>query len=86
MNVAVFDTYVIRKDGETMHFDILVSKGTPQAKVLEYGKEYLASKNQKGQALGVEECKFCHIEQASPDIEESIRDQGFHIIEMDGCD
>jgi Domain of unknown function (DUF2024) len=47
MKVSVFDTYVTRKDGAIMHFDILVpDTENDYAKVHEYGKAYLATKGQ----------------------------------------
>ncbi len=85
MKVAVYDTHVTKKNGETMHFDILVSEEMPREKVLEFGKAYLQRVGQEGQSLGARECEFCHIEQARPPVEQSIRDHGFHIVEMEGC-
>ncbi len=86
MHVAVWDTYVTKKDGKIMHFDILVpSEMKNEETVYGYGKEYLASKNQEGQPLTSKECNFCHIEQASEDVKNEIDSKGFSIIEMEGC-
>jgi len=85
MKVAVYDTYVPRKSGGIMHFDVVVPEGLPYEKVLEFGKAYLKRVGQEGQPLSAKECKFCHTEQPSPAVDESIRAQGFHIVEMDGC-
>jgi hypothetical protein len=85
MKVAVYDTYVTKNDGGIMHFDIVVPDGSSYDKVIEFGKEYLKIAGQKGQPLSAKECEFCHIEQASPAVNKSIRTQGFHIVEMDGC-
>ena len=85
MKVAVYDIYVPRKSGGTMHFDIVVPEGLPYEKVLEFGKAYLKRVGQEGQPLSAKECKFCHTEQPSSAVDESIRAQGFHIVEMDGC-
>ncbi|CCH54212.1 hypothetical protein BN8_03360 [Fibrisoma limi BUZ 3] len=86
MQVSVYDTYVTRTDGSVMHFDILVpSTSTSQATIHEYGQAYLSTKGQAGQPLTAKECRFCHIEQATQEIEASIASQGFHIIEMQGC-
>lgn len=69
-----------------MHFDILVSAHeTKIEKVYEYGKQYLKRRGQEGQPLTAKECRFCHIEQASPEIAQSINERGFHIIEMENC-
>jgi hypothetical protein len=86
MQVAVYDTYVTRTDGQQMHFDILVpSVLKNEAVVHKYGQQYLATKGQAGQRLTALECQLCHIEQATDAVLESIRQQGYHIIEMQGC-
>lgn len=86
MKIAVYDTYVTRRDGRIMHFDILVPvELKDEARVHQYGKEYLEGKNEKGQPLTSRECNFCHIEQASPTIISDINRRGFSIIEMEGC-
>ena len=85
MKVAVYDTYVTKKNGETMHFDIVVPEDMARVRVLEFGKEYLQKVGQEGQQLSASECAFCHMEQAGPAVEQSIHNQGFHIVEMEGC-
>ena len=45
MKVAVWDTYVIRKDGAVMHFDILAPEDIKDENTIHsFGKEYLQSK------------------------------------------
>jgi len=85
MKVAVYDTHVAKNNGGTMHFDIIVSEEMPPETVLALGKDYLQRVGQGDQSLSAKECEFCHIEQATPTVEQSIRDQGFHIVEMEGC-
>jgi len=86
MKVAVWDTYVTRKDGKIMHFDILVDENTDDAnQVFEYGKSYLKKVLQEGQPLTSKECSFCHIDQAPIEVENEIRKNGFSIIEMENC-
>lgn len=86
MQVAVYDTYVTKKDGSIMHFDILVPDVvTNKEMVYKFGHEYLATKAQAGQPLTAEECRFCHIEQPTEDMLEVISAQGYYIIEMQGC-
>lgn len=86
MKVAVWDTYVTRKDGKMMHFDILVDENqTNRDQIFEYGKTYLKSVMQEGQPLTSEECNFCHIEKAPDAIEKQIESNGFAIIEMENC-
>lgn len=86
MQAAVWDTYVIKKDGRVMHFDIIAPKNITDEKVIHtFGKEYLLSKNQGGQALTSRECKFCHIENATDEMVMSIQQKGYHIIEIQNC-
>lgn len=86
MKVAVYDTYVTKKDGSIMHFDILVPDTLKDTgTVYDFGKKYLVFKNQEGQPLSTKECRLCHIEEATEDIVQDIKQQGFSIIEMQGC-
>ena len=85
MKVAVWDTYVTRKDGKIMHFDILVNESDKADQVFEYGKNYLKTVSQEGQVLTSKECKFCHIDKAPEAIENQILKNGFSIIEMENC-
>lgn len=86
MNVAIWDTYVTRKDGRRMHFDIVAPDEIKDTAVIyNYGKTYLTSKGEEGQALASEQCRFCHIETLQPQWEEAIAKNGFFIIEMENC-
>lgn len=86
MKISVWDTYVTKKDGSLMHFDILVPDDFKNEKAIHaFGKSYLQSKNQENQLLTANECKFCHIENATEEIREAIEKKGFYIIEMEGC-
>ena len=48
MECAVYDTYVQKNDGKTMHFDVVVNSDTSHEKAIEFGKQYLASIGQGG--------------------------------------
>ncbi|MGN6346512.1 MAG: DUF2024 family protein [Candidatus Nitrosocosmicus sp.] len=85
MECAVYDTYVTKKDGRIMHFDVIVEASTPHEKAIEYGKEFLQKVDQGGQKMTQEECQFCHIQQAPPMVEQSIKDDGYYIQKMEGC-
>lgn len=86
MNVAVWDTYVTKKDGTVMHFDIIVPAEIKDENIIyTFGKEYLKTKNQAGQPLAANECRFCHIETVKPRWEEAIRQNGYYIYEMENC-
>ena len=87
MKVAVWDTYVTKKDGSEMHFDILAPEEIKDTTVIyNYGKAYLKTKMQEGQPLSSTECTFCHVEALRPNWEADILKQGYFIIEMEGCE
>lgn len=87
MKVAVWDTYVTKKDSKVMHFDIIVPSELKDEKTIyTFGKDYLQSKGQGGQVLAAKECRFCHIERASPEMEARIHKHGYYIVEMQNCD
>ncbi len=86
MKVAVWDTYVKKKDGTVMHFDIIVpDELKDEDTVYTFGKEYQKTKNQDGQPLTANECSFCHIETLKPSWEDSIKKNGYYIYEMENC-
>jgi hypothetical protein len=86
MKVAVWDTYVTKKDGSVMHFDIIapeVMKDT--AVIYGYGREYLKTKGQEGRPLTSKECRFCHVRSLQPQWEADIKKKGYYILEMENC-
>lgn len=86
MKVAVWDTYVTKKDGSIMHFDIIAPEEMKDTAIIYgYGKEYLKTKMQEGQPLTSKECRFCHIESVRPQWAETIKKNGFYIYEMENC-
>ena len=86
MKVSIWDTYVQKKDGEVMHFDIVAPDDiTDEATIYEMGRKYLQSKDMQDFNLSAKQCSFCHHELASEEMEASISSQGFYIVEMEGC-
>lgn len=86
MKIAVWDTYVKREEGIVMHFDILVPKNTTDEKtIFNFGKAYLKTKPFSTNQLSTNECRLCHIEQATEEIMVSIEKNGYAIIEMENC-
>lgn len=87
IKVAVWDTYVTRKNGRQMHFDIVapVEIKDPN-KIYEFGKKYLLEKGEEMQKLTSNECQFCHIEYLPVDKENEILMNGYFIIEIENCE
>lgn len=84
MQTAVWDTYVKKKNGNVMHFDIIVPDSIKDAQVIYgYGKTYLAKNGETESRLDMEECRFCHIEEPTSEMIEAINTQGHYILEMD---
>ncbi len=84
MKVAVFDTYVQKSNGYTAHFDIIVPIDKySHEEILDFGRAYLESIDEKGSRLRSEECRFCHIETPSQEITDSIQARGYYILEME---
>ena len=86
MKVSVWDTYVKREGNKIMHFDILVPSELNDEKIIfGYGKEFLKSKPFHTGELSSKECIFCHIEQATAEMINQIKRNGFFILEMENC-
>lgn len=85
MEVAVFDTYVKKKNGGYMHFDIIVAADTQYDHVLTFGKAYLQSKQRASPHITTRDCRFCHLEEMIPVWEKTIARQGYYIHEIEGC-
>lgn len=84
--VNIWDTYVTKKDGTIMHFDIVAPIAIQETSIIyNYGKAYLKMKGQEGQALDAQQCRLCHMEHLRPEWEKEITDKGYFIIEMEGC-
>lgn len=84
--VNVWDTYVTKKDGNVMHFDIIAPVEIVDiTNIYRYGKEYLELKGQEGQVLTSEQCRLCHVERLRSEWEAQILKDGYFIIEMEGC-
>ena len=85
MECAVYDTYITKKDGRIMHFDVIVEANTSHEKAINYGKEFLEQVGQGGQTMTQEECQFCHIQEAPPVVANEIENRGYFIQKMEGC-
>ena len=86
MKASVWDTYVEKKDGTAMHFDIMVPESVKEPEIVyKFGREYLKEKGQEGQPLTAKECRLCHTENIRASWEEDISKKGYYIYEMENC-
>lgn len=84
--VNIWDTYVTKKDGSIMHFDIVAPIDIQDTNTIyNYGRKYLSTKGQAGQSLTSKQCRLCHVESIRPEWQAEIDEKGFFIIEMEGC-
>lgn len=81
MEISVYDTVFKKEDGSMLKFDILVpSNVTNLQKIYEYGNTFLkAEKIIATNLISADECVFCHVEVATKNIEEDIKQNGFSI-------
>lgn len=84
MDFHVFDTYVKAKDRHTMHFDVVTDKKEPE-KAISFAKEWLKIIGEENAIVTSEECKFCHTQSVSEEIEIEIMTNGFFISKIEGC-
>lgn len=84
LTVAVWDTYVMKKDGSVMHFDIMVPEDfNDQKTIFKYGEDYAKSKGENYPVIDTTKCQFCHVEQVTSEARDGIADNGHYILEMD---
>lgn len=87
MKISVWDTYVSREDGKSMHFDILVPHNLQDKDtIFGYGREFLSTKPYKTHGLSTRACNYCHTEMASDTLSEAINRKGYFILEMENCE
>lgn len=84
MNCDVFDTYVTSLNGRLMHFDIIVPSGTARETAVAFGQKYLAEVGVEEGEVTAEQCRFCHVEQATPQMQQAIEQKGYFILAMEG--
>ena len=84
MDFHVFDTYVKAKDGHIMHFDVITDTKEIE-KAIDYAKKWLKSIGEGESQVSLEECRFCHTQTVSEDVEIEIMTDGYFISKMEGC-
>ena len=86
MEVAVWDTFVTRKNGSIMHFDIIAPSEIKDSAIIHgFGLKYLKEKGEENQPLTSKECTFCHHERVKPLWEHSLKTKGYYIVELENC-
>ena len=85
MKIDVYDSYAQRRDGGTMHFDIFVESTASAEQALAYGRHWLESVGESTAGLHQSRCNFCHSKIANPEVQNAIHNQGYFILQMEGC-
>lgn len=67
-----------------MHFDVVTDRKDSESAV-RHAKKWLASIGEKGAHVTAEECRFCHSQTVSDEVEIDIMADGCHIARMEGC-
>ena len=84
MGFHVFDTYIKSKNGYVIHFDVITDKNDIE-KAITFAKEWLKSIGENDAKVTIEECRFCHTQSVSEEIEIEIMTNGYFIAKMEGC-
>ena len=84
MQVDVYDTYATTADGHRMHFDVLVPQGEG-ARAAEYARRWLDQIGIQGGEVSLNRCNFCHTESVTPEVESCLNNDGYFILQMEGC-
>jgi len=83
MQATVYDTYVKRKDGVEMHFDVLIDdNGESLEKALSGAKKYLDSVGETGAEITSEQCRRCHVTTPTVEQVKAISESGYFILKM----
>lgn len=81
-NVAIWDTYITKQNGEVLHLDIVVPEETSEEQVKKYCEDFINLKELKN--VKTKQCNFCHVEKATDEWEDSIHEYGYYIIPISG--
>ncbi len=85
MKVDIYDTHVILENGNKMHFDVLVQSDEQAEKAKAFAHDWLMSIKINPAVIIQESCQYCHTASISADYKETIRNNGYAIIQMEGC-
>ena len=82
MGFHIFDTYVKSKNGHVMHFDVITDKNDTE-KAITFVKEWLKSIGENDAKVTTEECRFCHTQSVSEEVEIEMVTNGYFIAKME---
>lgn len=83
MKLDVYDTYVHTDEDALVHFVVLVPQGMGKHATL-FVKQWLKEVGISYRSLKQENCRFCHSELATPEIEHYIKQHGYFILQLEG--
>lgn len=82
MNTDVYDTYATYSNGETVHFDVLLPKGSTHQKAVQIAKQWLKELGGTNEIAQLSSSRFCHSEAATPEVYSEIKNKGFAILQL----
>lgn len=85
MKLDIYNTHAVHRDGKVMHFDVLLPEGGNESIAKTFALQWLKSIGIPSENISLNNCQFCHSQQANPEIEQAISFQGYAIFQMEGC-
>ena len=84
MPVDVFDAWASHA-GQPVHFDVLVPRGTAAEQAQTYALEWLRASGLPSADVQLARCSFCHVEQATAEVQTRINRHGYAVVPLQGC-
>jgi len=85
MQLEVYNTYATHGDNETMHFDVLMPQGSSAHQARLNAADWLRRIGVLDHQFRLDSCQLCHVEEATPEYARDIKQQGYAILQMEGC-
>ncbi len=85
MRLQVYNTYAIRGNNQTMHFDVLMPEGSSARDARRHAADWLRQIGITDERFRLDSCMLCHTEEATPEFARDVQRQGYAILQMEGC-
>lgn len=84
MKLDVYNTFAMRSDGELMHFDVVLPVGS-DLDARTTAMQWLAGIGVTTGEVKLRSCELCHVEEATPEYARQVKNQGYAILQLEGC-